>query len=151
MGLKRLPRDTAARAGMSGVAPRAQVKPAGGGLAATVVGGAGATTSIGAKEGFLPQVGVQGEPKDLINNGQGRNGVRTATSCAVELRRWSYLATMARTRARRGFSPHLRGGLVYRVKAKLYGRSSRHGAASDGGDSHGPAALWSTSAPARWG
>ena len=86
MGLKRLPHDTAARAGMSGVAPRAQVKPAGGGLAATAVGGAGATASIGAKEGFLPQIGVQGEPKDLINNGQGRNRVRTVMRCAVELR-----------------------------------------------------------------
>ena len=87
MGLKRLPRDTAARAGMSGVAPRARAKPAGGGLAAMAVGGAGATASIGAKEGFLPQVGVQGELKDLINNGQGRNGVRTTTRCAAELQR----------------------------------------------------------------
>ena len=69
MGLKRLPPDTAARAGMSGVAPRARVKPTDGGLAAMVVSGVGATTSIGAKEGFLPQVRVQGEPKDLINNG----------------------------------------------------------------------------------
>ena len=58
MVLKQLPRDTAARAGMSGVAPRARAKPAGGGLAAMAVGGAGATTSIGAKEGFLPQIGV---------------------------------------------------------------------------------------------
>ena len=93
------------------------------------VGGVGATASIGAKEGFLPQVGVQGEPKDFINNGLGRNGVRTVMRCAAELRRWSYMATMVRTRARRGFSPHLRGGLVYRVKAKLYGRSSRDEAA----------------------
>ena len=58
MGLKRLPRDTAARAGMSGVAPRARAKPVGGGLAATAVDGVGATASIGAKEGFLPQIGV---------------------------------------------------------------------------------------------
>ena len=150
MGLKRLPPDTAARAGMSGVAPRARVKPTDGGLAAMVVSGVGATTSIGAKEGFLPQVRVQGEPKDLINNDQGHNGVRTATRCAAELRRWSDMATMARTRARRGFSPHLRGGLVYRVKAKLYGRSSRHGAAEDGRDSRGMAALWSTFVPTRW-
>ena len=94
MGLKRLPCDTSARAGMSRVAPRARAKPAGGGLAATTVGGAVAMASIGAKEGFLPQIGVQGEPKDLINNGQGRNGVRTATRCAAELRRWSDMATM---------------------------------------------------------
>ena len=95
MGLKRLPRDTAARAGMSVVALRARAKPVGGGLAAMAVGGAGATASIGAKEGFLHQIGVQGKPKDLINNGQGRNGVRTATRCAAELQRWSDTATMA--------------------------------------------------------
>lgn len=58
MGLKWLPHDTAARVGMSGVVPRAQAKPAGGGLAMTVVDGAGATASIGAKEGFLPQIGA---------------------------------------------------------------------------------------------